>query len=141
MAARQLRYNWFESLLNNRNANYIATAHHKDDSIETFFINLIRGSGVRGLAGIKQTDKVIRPFLSIEKNQIINFLNKMFKYREDITNSSLKYYKKFDYNTIIIKLNPSIKENIFNEMKILENTSIVFSDYVNQIVKNSGTKI
>ena len=42
MAARQLRYNWFNSLLINRNANYIATAHHKDDSIETFFINLIR---------------------------------------------------------------------------------------------------
>ena len=137
MAARQLRYNWFKSLLINRNANYIATAHHKDDSIETFFINLIRGSGIRGLVGIKQTDKVIRPFLSIEKNQIINFLNKnKFKYREDITNSSLKYLRnkiRIKLIPLLLNLNPSIKENIFNEMKILENTSIVFSDYVNQI--------
>ncbi|MBR77491.1 MAG: tRNA lysidine(34) synthetase TilS [Flavobacteriales bacterium] len=137
MAARQLRYNWFNSLLINRNANYIATAHHKDDSIETFFINLIRGSGIRGLVGIKQTDKIIRPFLSIEKNQIINFLNKnKFKYREDITNSSLKYLRnkiRIKLIPLLLNLNPSIKENIFNEMKILENTSIVFSDYVNQI--------
>ena len=137
MAARQLRYNWFNSLLIKRNANYIATAHHKDDSIETFFINLIRGSGIRGLVGIKQTDKIIRPFLSIEKNQIINFLNKnKFKYREDITNSSLKYLRnkiRIKLIPLLLNLNPSIKENIFNEMKILENTSIVFSDYVNQI--------
>ena len=137
MAARQLRYNWFNSLLINRNANYIATAHNKDDSIETFFINLIRGSGIRGLVGIKQTDKIIRPFLSIEKNQIINFLNKnKFKYREDITNSSLKYLRnkiRIKLIPLLLNLNPSIKENIYNEMKILENTSIVFSDYVNQI--------
>ena len=137
MAARQLRYNWFKSLLINRKANYIATAHHKDDSIETFFINLIRGSGIRGLVGIKQTDKVIRPLLSIEKNQIINFLHKnKFKYREDITNSSLKYLRnkiRIKLIPLLLKLNPSIKENIFNEMKILENTSTVFLDYINQI--------
>ena len=144
MAARQLRYNWFESLLNNRNANYIATAHHKDDSIETFFINLIRGSGVRGLAGIKQTDKVIRPFLCIEKIQIISFLHKnKFKYREDITNSSLKYLRnkiRIQLIPLLQNLNPSIKANIFNQMKILENTSIVFSDYINQIRKKIVVK-
>ena len=137
MAARQLRYNWFKSLLINRNANYIATAHHKDDSIETFFINLIRGSGIRGLVGIKQTEKVIRPFLSIEKIQIIKFLRKnKFKYREDITNDSLKYLRnkiRIKLIPLLLNLNPSIKENIFNEMKILENTSIVFLDYVKKI--------
>ncbi len=137
MAARQLRYNWFKTLLINRNANYIATAHHKDDSIETFFINLIRGCGVRGLVGIKQTDKVIRPFLCIEKIQIINFLHKnKFNYREDITNSSLKYLRnkiRIQLIPLLQNLNPSIKANIFNEMKILENTRIVFSDYINQI--------
>tara|TARA_Y100001978_G_scaffold201111_1_gene218749 strand:- start:811 stop:2127 length:1317 start_codon:yes stop_codon:yes gene_type:complete len=139
MAARQLRYNWFKSLLINRNANYIATAHHKDDSIETFLINLIRGSGIRGLTGIKQTDKVIRPFLNIEKIQIINFLHKnKFKFREDISNSSLKYLRnkiRIQLIPLLQNLNPSIKANIFNEMKILENTSIVFSDYINQIRK------
>ncbi len=137
VAARELRYNWFKSLLINRNANYIATAHHKDDSIETFFINLVRGSGIRGLVGIKQTQKVIRPLLNIDKTQILKFLHKnKFKYREDISNSSLNYLRnkiRIKLIPLLLELNPLIKENIFNEMKILEHTNIVFSDYINKI--------
>ena len=54
MAARDLRYNWFDELLSNNKLDYVATAHHKDDSIETFFINLIRGSVINGLTGIRE---------------------------------------------------------------------------------------
>ncbi|MDG1426071.1 MAG: tRNA lysidine(34) synthetase TilS [Flavobacteriales bacterium] len=71
MAARQLRYDWFEELLVENNFSCIATGHHKDDSIETFLINLIRGSGISGLCGIQMiNNKIVRPLLSFKRNQI-----------------------------------------------------------------------
>ena len=68
MAARELRYNWFEELRLEIQAQYILVAHHRDDDLETFFINLTRGTGIKGLLGIKPVvGKVIRP-LYILKN-------------------------------------------------------------------------
>ena len=75
MAARNLRYEWFANLLKERKLKFILTAHHEDDIVETFFINLIRGSGIRGLLSIpKKNGCIIRPFLCINRSEIDKYL-------------------------------------------------------------------
>ncbi len=93
MAARKLRYDWFEEIRSENGYDFIATAHHLDDQIETFFINLIRGTGIAGLHGIlPENGRLIRPMLfafreDVEKYARENHLH----YREDSSNQSLKY--------------------------------------------------
>ena len=73
MAARKLRYKWFKDLSSQEKFDYIVTAHHYDDIIETVFINLSRATSISGLTGIKKIDgKIIRP-LFLQKNDIINY--------------------------------------------------------------------
>ena len=71
MAARKLRYDWFSELLEEYNYDYLLTAHHLDDSLETFLINLTRGSGLDGLTGIpSQNEQIIRPLLVFSRQDI-----------------------------------------------------------------------
>ena len=77
MAARYLRYEWFEEIRKKNKFKYIATAHHQNDSIETFFINLLRGTGIAGLHGIlPKQGNIIRPLLFANKLQIESFVKK-----------------------------------------------------------------
>jgi len=93
MAARELRYDWFEDLRNKLQYDLIATAHNKNDVVETFFINLTRGTGIRGLSGISvKSDKIIRPLLFLEREDIEDYAkSNNLAWREDITNSQTKY--------------------------------------------------
>lgn len=108
MAARELRYIWFEQLVNENNYNYISIAHHLDDSIETFFINLFRGTGIKGLLGIiPYRDNIIRPLLNISKIEILKYaIKNKIKWRDDISNTDNKYLRNYIRN----KLLPLIKE-------------------------------
>ena len=75
MAARDLRYNWFHELLKELDAQAIAVAHHADDSIETMLMNLVRGTGLRGLTGIQpRNKKVVRPLLCCTRLELENYL-------------------------------------------------------------------
>ena len=75
MACRELRYDWFERQRAALGCSVIAVAHHRDDNIETFFLNLVRGSGITGLAGIKPCNgKIVRPLLGFSRDEIINYL-------------------------------------------------------------------
>ncbi|MFR9602864.1 MAG: tRNA lysidine(34) synthetase TilS [Rikenellaceae bacterium] len=108
MAARRLRYEWFYELCVEHNYTAIAVAHHADDSIETFFINLLRGTGLRGLTGIStQIGKVIRPLMFASRKDILEYAatNKI-PYREDSSNRSTKYLR----NKIRLGLIPRIRE-------------------------------
>lgn len=108
MAARRLRYDWFNEICSQHGYNIIAIAHHTDDSIETFFINLMRGTGLRGLTGInRRRVNVIRPLLFAERREIAEYAiaNKL-PYREDSTNRSTKYLR----NKIRLGLLPIIRE-------------------------------
>jgi len=110
MAARELRFNWFNDLLKNNSPiyKYIATAHHLDDQTETFFINLIRGTGISGLHGIQpKHGNIIRPLLFAKRKEIEDFVddNKL-SFREDSSNKSDKYIR----NKIRHKLLPLINE-------------------------------
>ncbi|MEJ2594999.1 MAG: tRNA lysidine(34) synthetase TilS [bacterium] len=107
-AARSLRYNWFEELAWSEGFDKIALGHHQDDLIETFFINLFRGSGIKGLKSIPvQRDKIIRPLMFAGRDQIINYCKKnRLPYRTDSSNDSEKYLR----NTIRSRLLPVVDE-------------------------------
>jgi tRNA(Ile)-lysidine synthase len=108
MAARTLRYDWFNELLNSEKYDFILTAHHLDDSLETFILNLSRASGIEGLLGIKDNDNnLIRPLLIFSKEQLLNFaLKKGLKWREDSSNVKDDYLRNKIRNNII----PHLKE-------------------------------
>ncbi|MFI3278676.1 MAG: tRNA lysidine(34) synthetase TilS [Rikenellaceae bacterium] len=108
MAARRLRYEWFYELCDQHEYNVIAVAHHIDDSIETFFINLMRGTGLRGLTGINtHIGKVIRPLMFASRKDILEYaVSHKLPFREDSSNRSTKYLR----NKIRLGLVPRIKE-------------------------------
>ena len=108
MAARRLRYAWFHDLCREYGYTVIAIAHHIDDSIETFFINLLRGTGLRGLTGISnQVGHVVRPLMFATRREITEFaLQKHIPFREDSSNRSTKYLR----NKIRLGLIPRIRE-------------------------------
>lgn len=108
LAARRLRYTWFQELCDNEGYDAIVIAHHADDSIETFFINMLRGTGLRGLTGIhKVNGRIVRPLLFASRREILDYANAHhIPFREDSSNSSRKYLR----NKIRLGLIPRIKE-------------------------------
>ena len=129
MGARELRYEWFRELVDKEKHDFIVTAHHIDDQLETFIINSIRGTGIDGLVGIPdKINKIIRPLLMTSKDQIIEYskVNKI-NYREDSSNDKEDYlrnkirhsvipYLKSDDDNVLLKFKTTI-ENL-NSTKI-----------------------
>ena len=134
MAARDLRYNWFKDLINQYHFDYILTAHHANDSIETLFVNLIRGTGIKGLQGIPQKqNEIIRPLLFATKDEIKNYasINKL-GYREDSSNQEIKYKRNFIRHQIIPKLktlNPNIDETLKTSIHFFKQSSEIVSAF------------
>lgn len=138
MAARELRYNWFSRLCNEKNANGVCVAHHKDDSAETILINLIRGTGINGLTGIKPCSKIddknevriLRPLLCVGKQEIIDYLSDIGEnYITDSSNLKDDVVRnKMRLNIIpqLKAINPKAVENILrtaeNLMEIANRT-------------------
>ncbi len=108
MAARRLRYDWFNEIAREHGYTVIAVAHHADDSIETFFINLLRGTGLRGLTGIKKEfGKVVRPLTFATRKEIVEYATaNHIPYREDSSNRSTKYLR----NKIRLGIIPRVRE-------------------------------
>lgn len=108
MAARELRYVWFEKLLKKHKYDYVLTAHHADDNIETVLINLTRGASIEGLTGIPMINgDVIRPLLPFSRSEIEEFtITNNIIWREDESNQSTKYFR----NKIRHKVIPVLKE-------------------------------
>lgn len=141
MAARDLRYAWFNHLLLTKNAKYIAIAHHENDDIETFFINLIRGSGLKGLLGISEkTNSIVRPLMAITRDEIESYLDEnKLRYRDDSSNSSVKYLRnkiRHELMPLLAEMNPSIQQTISEEMRILEGVSQVYSCKIEEVRKD-----
>jgi len=143
MAARQIRYDWFEEIVESEKYQYFATAHHQNDEIETFFINLLRGTGIAGLHGISpKQHHLIRPLLFTNRSKIEKYAgeNKL-EYREDSSNVSIKYLRNAirhkiipefkhlagDFERIMIENIEKIRDTeiIFNEMMELKRKEIV----------------
>lgn len=108
MAARKLRYSWFEEIRIQYGYDRIATAHNMDDQIETFFINLLRGTGISGIKGIPpESGYIIRPMLAFYRNEIEEYIKEhRLEYREDSSNSEIDYLR----NRIRHQLIPMIEE-------------------------------
>ena len=117
MAARKLRYDWFQMIKEKYSFNYIMTAHHSDDSIETFLINLMRGTGFLGLHGIKEINAdIIRPLLNFNKKDCLQYAQDYnIDYREDSSNTDDKYVRNKIRNKIIPlmqEINPNVMRAI-----------------------------
>ncbi len=108
MAARELRYEWFERVRRDRELDLIAVAHHRDDAIETFFINLLRGTGLAGLCGMKERNgNIIRPLLHTSRETINRYIDEnRLQYVDDCTNATDLYLR----NRIRHQLIPLLRE-------------------------------
>lgn len=140
MAARDLRYRWFDEILAQFDYDYVLTAHHLDDNLETFLINLSRGTGIRGLSGIpEQNQKIIRPLLPFTKDQILELAkSEGLFWREDSSNLKSDYLR----NALRHKVIPPLKNetsgfasNFRRTQKHLSDTQALLDDYLALIYK------
>ena len=137
MAARALRYVWFEETRERLGAQAIAVAHHRDDSVETVVMNLIRGTGIRGLTGIRPRNGfVVRPLLCVSRADIVAWLeNQGIRYVTDSTNLSDAYTRNFirlNVLPLLERINPSVREAI---ARSAEHLSAVASVYAYEIAR------
>ena len=146
VAARELRYNWFYELLEIENYDYILTAHHSDDNIETFLIHLVRGSGLDGFTGIPtQNNSVIRPLLAFSRDEISNYASaNALLWREDGSNASDKYLRnkiRHDLVPILKELNPNFLTSFQNTQKYLKEAQAMVEDATIMIYQQVATEI
>jgi tRNA(Ile)-lysidine synthase len=133
LAARKLRYDWFSELLSEQKLDYVLTAHHLDDEIETFLINFTRGTGLEGLTGIPaKNENVIRPLLKFSRDEIESFAKENnIKWREDSSNASVKYLRnklRHDVVPILKELNPSFMHSFQNTLENLKQSQSLVDD-------------
>jgi len=128
MAARELRYRWFELIRTAHHFDCIAVAHHRDDQLETFFLNLARGTGLAGLTGMRPANgKIVRPLLFASRGEIEQYrLENFLDYREDSSNKSTYYQRNLIRHSLLPvmeTLNPSFREGLIKTMSYLEDIS------------------
>ncbi|WP_408940565.1 tRNA lysidine(34) synthetase TilS [Flavobacterium sp.] len=141
LAARKLRYDWFYSQLAKKNFDYILTAHHLDDNLETFLINFTRGTGLEGLTGIPaQNDKIIRPLLPFSREEIEKYASETnLKWREDSSNASDKYFRnKIRHNVVPVlkELNSGLLSSFQNTLENLNQSQSLVEDASNLVYEN-----
>ncbi|MEQ3501029.1 tRNA lysidine(34) synthetase TilS [Tenacibaculum sp. SSH1-16] len=145
LAARELRYSWFDSLSKENNFDYILTAHHADDNLETFLINLSRGTGLEGLTGIPSINKnIIRPLLIFSREEIITFAKKNnIEWREDESNSETKYLRNKIRHQIaptLKELNDSVLKNFNKTIDHLKESQQIIDDKIADITHEIVSK-
>ena len=138
MAARELRYSWFENLMQENQIDYLLTAHHADDSAETFFINLLRGTGIAGLHGIlPKNGNIIRPLLFATRKSILDYAElKNIQFVEDSTNSETKFLRnKIRHRVIpmLKEISPDFDSIIRKNIERLRDTETVFRNTVENV--------
>lgn len=144
MGARDLRYSWFNELARKEGYHYIAIAHNKNDVAETMLINLIRGTGLKGLTGIKpRTDTLIRPLLFASRDEIMEYAQqKELAYREDSSNRENKYHRNLIRNEIIPlmqQINPSLLDTLFHEKEVFSATFRLYREKIDRLHQSLTT--
>ena len=132
LAARKLRYDWFQEIIS-LGFDYVLTAHHLDDNVETFLINFTRGTGLEGLTGIPaQNGNIIRPLLPFSREEIENYANEnRIQWREDLSNASDKYFRnKLRHNIVPIlkELNTGFLDSFQNTLHHLQQAESLVND-------------
>lgn len=138
MAARDLRYNWFYELLESEQAEAIAVAHHADDSIETLLLNLVRGTGLKGLTGIAcRNEKIIRPLLCCNRSEIESYIHQQkLSHITDASNATT-VYKRNKIRNIVLPLleeiNPSVRQTLYQNIKHFEGSFAIYEQALSKI--------
>lgn len=137
MAARQLRYQWFEELSTELGASHICVAHHRDDSVETFLLNLLRGAGLQGLRGIPAVNgKIVRPLIAVTRDEILDYLQRISQpFVTDSTNFKTNYMRnkvRLELLPLMEKLNPAIKDHIVGTAHHLEDSYILYQNAIQE---------
>lgn len=141
MAARELRYRWFEELRSASGFDAVALAHNLNDNIETFLINLVRGTGIAGLAGIKpKNEYLVRPLLFASRAEIREYCEKYeVKYREDSSNADTKYVRNKIRHLIVPvlrEINPSFENTIEETISRVGDINEIYSGHIAKIRKS-----
>lgn len=137
MAARELRYEWFEKKRIECHANRIAVAHHQDDSIETMLLNLIRGTGITGLLGIRPINGyIVRPLLCVSRKEIVCYLQSIGqKYVTDSTNLEDEYTRnkiRLHLLPLMQEINPAIKNSLITTGNHLNDVATIYNKSISE---------
>lgn len=140
VAARDLRYDWFYSLLYAHRYDYVLTAHNTNDNLETFLINLTRGSGLEGFTGIPpMNNKSVRPMLPFSRDDIMMYaIKKGIEWREDRSNANVKYLRnkvRHKVLPVLKEMNPHLLESFQNTLTYLNESQQMVKDRVDEISK------
>jgi len=151
MAARELRYSWFEKIMAENNYDFIAVAHNRNDNVETLLINLIRGTGITGLSGMKPaSNRIIRPILFASRNKIEDYCSEnRILFREDKSNAETRYTRNKIRHLVLPllkEINPSVEETLNETAVKLAGIDEIVMDYINGLrlqlsVKRDDTTI
>jgi tRNA(Ile)-lysidine synthase len=138
MAARDLRYEWFKGLMQQYNIKTLVTAHHADDNLETFIINLSRGTGIKGLTGIpSQTRNIARPLLPFTRIQILEFAKSSnLAWREDQSNAETKYLRnkiRQEIVPLLKELHPTFLTNFSETQEFLKQIAAISENHIGQL--------
>ena len=141
LAARKLRYDWFNQLIEEHNFDYVLTAHHADDNLETFLINLTRGTGLEGLTGIPTVNKnIVRPLLIFSRKEIESYaVNNKITWREDASNSETKYLRnkiRHQIVPILKELNPNFLKTHAKTTDFLKQSQQIVNHKIQQVANN-----
>jgi len=145
MAARDLRYTWFEKLLQNQDLDFLLTAHHADDNLETFLINFSRGTGLEGLTGIPAiNNKIIRTLLPFSRKEIEQYAKEnKISWREDQSNKETKYLRnklRHELIPLLKELNPSLLESFNKTVDHLDGSNQLVKDRIKELKKEIEIK-
>jgi tRNA(Ile)-lysidine synthase len=140
VAARELRYAWFSELMKEKGYRTLVTAHHGDDNLETFLINLSRGTGIEGLTGIpEKTESISRPLLKFSKETILAYAKQeKLEWREDRTNAETKYLRnkiRHDIVPHLKELHPTFPENFHLTQSHLSETAAMVKNHITALKK------
>lgn len=138
MAARELRYDWFDHLLEEKGYDFIATAHHRDDVLESLLLNLTKGTGISGLQGIRsKLGRVVRPVLFASRKDIADYAaDKKLQWREDSSNQSNQYQRNLIRNEVIPQMkliNPNLENTLVHTLDRLQAAEEIFDTNIKKI--------
>lgn len=142
LAARALRYDWFDKLAEKHSFDFVITAHHADDNLETFLINLSRGTGLEGLTGIPTINKnIVRPFLIFSRDEIEEYaVQNNIEWREDQSNASTKYVRnkiRHQIVPVLKEINPNLLGSFLKTTEHLRQSQQIINDTIDAVKKEA----
>ena len=133
MAARELRYAWFRELCREHGFDAVATAHNANDNAETLILNLLRGTGTKGLRGIPDHGSIVRPLLGVARDEIREWMERHgFEWREDSTNAESEVKRNKIRNRVFpvfAEINPSFVRTLGEDIERIRQTDDIADDY------------